>query len=131
MVSRPVLLAAHLLGKLYRMGDSVVRALDRVDLEIGAGEFAVVAGPSGSGKSTLLHLLGALESADAGRVEVEGRDLAALSEHAGVPYDRPGAGAPPEVVELAVAGDRMGAIRKYRELTGAGLEEASGVVEGL
>lgn len=57
--------------------------------------------------------------------------LAALSEHAGVPYDRPGAGAPPEVVELAVAGDRMGAIRKYRELTGAGLEEASGVVEGL
>ncbi len=81
-MSRPVLFAAHLLGKLYRMGDSVVRALDRVDLEVGAGEFAVVAGPSGSGKSTLLHLLGALESADAGRVEVEGRDLTALSEHA-------------------------------------------------
>ncbi len=80
-MSRPVLFAAHLLGKLYRMGDSVVRALDRVDLEIGAGEFAVVAGPSGSGKSTLLHLLGALESADAGRIEIEGRDLTALSEH--------------------------------------------------
>ncbi len=54
-----------------------------------------------------------------------------LSDRAGVPYDQPGAGAPPEVVELAVAGDRMGAIRKYRELTGAGLDEASAVVEGL
>ena len=57
--------------------------------------------------------------------------LAVLSDRAGVPYDQPGAGAPPEVVELAVAGDRMGAIRKYRELTGAGLDEASAVVEGL
>ena len=61
---------------------------------------------------------------------IEGQ-LAVLSERAGVPYERPGAGAPPEVVELAAAGDRMGAIRKYRELTGAGVEEASKVVEGL
>ena len=57
--------------------------------------------------------------------------MAAVSQAAGVPYDRPGAGAPPEVVELAAAGDRLGAIRKYRELTGAGGEEARKVVEGL
>lgn len=57
--------------------------------------------------------------------------IAVLSDRAGVPYDRPGAGAPPEVAELAAAGDRMGAIRKYRELTGAGAEEATKVVEGL
>lgn len=61
---------------------------------------------------------------------IEGQ-LAAVSERAGVPYDRPGAGAPPEVAELAAAGDRMGAIRKFRELTGAGIEEATKVVEGL
>jgi ABC-type lipoprotein export system ATPase subunit len=75
----PVFRAAAL-AKRYRMGDSEVRALDGVDLEIRGGEFAVVAGPSGSGKSTLLHLLGGLDRADAGRVEVEGRDLTALSE---------------------------------------------------
>jgi putative ABC transport system ATP-binding protein len=75
----PVFRAAAL-AKRYRLGDTDVRALDGVDLEIAAGDFAVVAGPSGSGKSTLLHLLGGLDRADGGRVEIEGRDLAALSE---------------------------------------------------
>jgi putative ABC transport system ATP-binding protein len=69
------------LAKRYRLGETEVRALGGLDLEIAAGDFAIVAGPSGSGKSTLLHLLGALDFPDGGRVEVEGRDLAALSEH--------------------------------------------------
>jgi len=64
----------------YRSGASEVAALAGVDLEIAAGEIAVVAGPSGSGKSTLLHLLGALDAADAGRVLFEGADLGALAE---------------------------------------------------
>jgi putative ABC transport system ATP-binding protein len=68
------------LTKRYRLGESDVLALAGIDLAIAPGEFAIVAGPSGSGKSTLLHLLGALDSPDSGRVEVEGRDLAALSE---------------------------------------------------
>jgi putative ABC transport system ATP-binding protein len=68
------------LAKSYRLGETEVRALAGVDFEIAAGELAIVAGPSGSGKSTLLHLLGGLDAADAGRVEVEGRDLAALGE---------------------------------------------------
>ncbi len=79
--ARPPVFRAVALARRYRLGESEVRALDGVDLEIAAGELAIVAGPSGSGKSTLLHLLGALDRADAGRVEVEGRDLAALSEH--------------------------------------------------
>ena len=57
--------------------------------------------------------------------------LVVLSERAGVPFDDPAGDAPPEVVELARAGDRMGAIMKYRELTGAGLDEARAVVEAL
>ena len=66
--------------RTYRLGDATVRALDGVSLEIGAGELVVVAGPSGSGKSTLLHLLGTLDDPDGGRVLVEGRDVATLSE---------------------------------------------------
>ena len=80
MAAAPVFRAVAL-AKRYRLGDSEVAALAGVDLAVAPGEFAIVAGPSGSGKSTLLHLLGALDAPDAGRVEVEGRDLASLSEH--------------------------------------------------
>ena len=76
----PAVFSAHGLARSYLLGDAEVRALDGIDLEIDAGELVVVAGPSGSGKSTLLHLLGALDTPDAGRVAVEGRDLAALTE---------------------------------------------------
>ncbi|HVY96675.1 MAG TPA: hypothetical protein VHA54_06915 [Solirubrobacterales bacterium] len=57
--------------------------------------------------------------------------LAILSEQAGVPYTAPSQEAPAEVVELVQAGDRVGAIRKYRELTGCGMDEAKEVVAGL
>ena len=59
------------------------------------------------------------------------KQLALVSEKVGIPFEDPAASAPPEVVELAHAGDRMGAIRRYRELTGAGLEEAGALVETL
>jgi len=57
--------------------------------------------------------------------------LAVLSEKAGVPYDAPGADVPGEVIDLAAQGDRMGAIKKYRELTGAGIEEAQEAIAKL
>jgi len=62
------------------------------------------------------------------RIEAQ---LALLSQKAGVPFEDPAASAPPEVLELVRAGDRMGAIRKYRELTGAGMQEAQELVETL
>ncbi len=76
----PALFSTVALEKRYALGEGVVAALAGVDLAIRPGEFAVVAGPSGSGKSTLLHLLGALDLADSGRVEIEGRDVVRLSE---------------------------------------------------
>ena len=49
------------LYKLYRVGDSIVRALNGVDFDIYEGEFCAIVGTSGSGKSTLLNMLAGLE----------------------------------------------------------------------
>jgi ribosomal protein L7/L12 len=57
--------------------------------------------------------------------------LGALSEQAGIDYEAPMAEVPQEVVELAEAGDAMGAMKRYRELTGAGADQAREVVQGL
>jgi putative ABC transport system ATP-binding protein len=65
--------------KIYGSGDVAVHALRGVDLVIRAGEFTAMAGPSGSGKSTLLNLIGGLDTATDGRVEVDERDIGALS----------------------------------------------------
>jgi putative ABC transport system ATP-binding protein len=66
--------------KGYGHDETLVRALDGINLELHRGEFVVVAGPSGSGKSTLLQLLGALDRPSAGTVQFEGRDLAAQGD---------------------------------------------------
>jgi putative ABC transport system ATP-binding protein len=65
--------------KSYGTGSTEVRAVTDVTLSIAAGEFIAVMGPSGCGKSTLLHLAGALEQPSAGRVLVNGRDLAEMT----------------------------------------------------
>ncbi len=65
--------------KHYRMGEVEVPALRGANLEIHQGEFTVFAGPSGSGKTTLLNLVGLLDTASKGRVEIEGQDVASLS----------------------------------------------------
>jgi putative ABC transport system ATP-binding protein len=76
----PPIFRARGLGRTFLLGGNVVRALAGVDLEVACGEVLLIAGPSGSGKSTLLHLLGTLDRPDAGRLEIEGRDVGALSE---------------------------------------------------
>jgi putative ABC transport system ATP-binding protein len=65
--------------KSFGHGSTEVRALTDIDLDVAPGEFVAVMGPSGCGKSTLLHLGGAIERPNAGRVEVDGRDLSDLS----------------------------------------------------
>jgi putative ABC transport system ATP-binding protein len=66
----------------YRRGDSVVRAVNGIDLTVGAGEFIALEGPSGSGKSTLLQLLGTLDRPDGGEIFFEGLPLHTLGDGA-------------------------------------------------
>jgi putative ABC transport system ATP-binding protein len=61
-------------------GTPPVAALDGVTFTVGAGDLLGVVGPSGSGKSTLLHIMGTLDRATGGRVEVVGHDVADLSD---------------------------------------------------
>lgn len=65
--------------RVFRLGDSEVHALRRLDVCIAAGEYVAVMGPSGSGKSTLLNLLGLLDRPNAGTYRLEGRDVTTLS----------------------------------------------------
>ena len=64
--------------KVYRVAETGVVALGGVDLDIAAGEFLAVVGPSGAGKSTILNLIGGLDRASAGSVEIDGVDLGLL-----------------------------------------------------
>ncbi len=80
-MARPVI-AASLLRRHYSLGGGTVRALDGVSLSVAAGEFVAVQGRSGAGKSTLLHVLGLLETPDAGDYSLDGQPTATLTEPA-------------------------------------------------
>lgn len=67
------------LRKYYGKGDTMVRALDGVDLEIERGKFTAIIGTSGSGKSTLLNMLGGLDIPTAGSVKIGSTELAKLN----------------------------------------------------
>jgi putative ABC transport system ATP-binding protein len=76
------------LSRHYQMGETLVRALDGVSLEIAAGDFVALLGASGSGKSTLLNLLAGLDRPTGGSVVVMGRDLAKMSREQLAQYRR-------------------------------------------
>ena len=74
-----ILTASHL-KKYYGKDESLVKALDDVNVSIEEGQFAAVIGTSGSGKSTLLNMLGGLDVPTSGRVQIEGNKLEEMSE---------------------------------------------------
>ncbi len=76
---KPIITAEHL-GKTYRSGKLQVQALRDVSFAVEPGEFVAIVGPSGSGKSTLFHILGGLTQATSGSVQIDGVDLAPLSD---------------------------------------------------
>src|SRR5246500_3877835 len=76
------MLSIRQLCRSFREGGQVHRVLERADLEVRRGETVAVTGRSGSGKSTLLNLISGIDHADAGTVEIDGRDVTAMREPA-------------------------------------------------
>ncbi|GEL99566.1 ABC transporter ATP-binding protein [Cellulomonas terrae] len=79
-MSAPVIASAHDLVKVYGAGETSVRALDGVDVELVRGELTAIMGPSGSGKSTLMHCLAGLDRPTSGTVVVDGQTVSSMSE---------------------------------------------------
>jgi len=67
-------------SKVYEVGQTRLRALDDVSLDISPGEFALIVGRSGSGKSTLLNMLAGLERPTKGKIRIAGKQIERLSE---------------------------------------------------
>jgi putative ABC transport system ATP-binding protein len=83
-----LLIRTRALSRHYQVGQQPVIALERVDLDVGRGEFVALVGPSGSGKSTLLNLLGGLDRPGSGTLHVSNLELAGAGEAQLVRYRR-------------------------------------------
>tara|TARA_Y100000310_G_scaffold307978_1_gene350626 strand:+ start:554 stop:1258 length:705 start_codon:yes stop_codon:yes gene_type:complete len=66
--------------KSYQMGDSLLHAAKKIDLDIKEGELIAVVGPSGAGKSTIMNLIGCLDIPTKGRILLDGRDISKMNE---------------------------------------------------
>ena len=80
------ILKAVNLRKIYGQGETEVRALDGINLEVEKGEFVAIVGTSGSGKSTLLHIIGGLDNPTSGQVIVDGQNLSHIHEKVPMNY---------------------------------------------
>ncbi len=78
-MTRPVI-ELHAVSKVYGSGDTVVRAVDRVDLVVERGDYVAVMGASGSGKSTLMNIIGCLDAPTSGRYLLDGVDVRRLDD---------------------------------------------------
>ncbi|MFA5061491.1 MAG: ABC transporter ATP-binding protein [Candidatus Pacearchaeota archaeon] len=79
-MERKELIKLKEVAKFYRMGDSVVKALNNIQLKIYEGEFVAIMGPSGSGKSTCMNLVGSLDTPTKGVIYLDNQDISTLHE---------------------------------------------------
>ena len=78
MSPAPMLIQAQSVSREYRLGETVIRAVDAVSLNVEQGEFLALLGSSGSGKSTLLSMMAGLDRPTSGAIRVQERNLAEL-----------------------------------------------------
>lgn len=77
----PLVIDIEGITREYTMGDTTIRALRGVTLQIHRNEYLAIMGPSGSGKSTLMNMLGCLDTPSAGRYEFAGKNVAIMSDN--------------------------------------------------
>lgn len=75
-------------SKYYKMGETIIKANEKINFSIEKGEVAVILGPSGAGKSTVLNILGGMDSCDEGKVVVDGTNIATFSDKELTTYRR-------------------------------------------
>jgi putative ABC transport system ATP-binding protein len=80
MAEKP-LIEFRSVSKYYYMGDSVVRAADRISLAVNRGEFVAIVGQSGSGKSTCMNIIGCLDIPTSGEYLLDGRNVGELKKN--------------------------------------------------
>ena len=78
-MSAAPLIVARGLCKYYASGEARFAAVDHISLDVAAGDYVALVGASGSGKSTLMHMLGCLDTPDAGHLSIAGHETAALA----------------------------------------------------
>ncbi|MEZ4708827.1 MAG: ABC transporter ATP-binding protein [Caldilineaceae bacterium] len=79
--SKPPVIEMHDITKIYKMGDTEVRALNGVSLTIHEGEYVAIIGTSGSGKSTLMNMIGLLDKPTSGNYAIRGAETSRLSQN--------------------------------------------------
>jgi putative ABC transport system ATP-binding protein len=77
---QPDLIRLNQISRIYQVGDQTIHALDKIDLDIGAGEFVAIMGRSGSGKTTLLNILGCMDRPDTGAYFLENEEVSAMDD---------------------------------------------------
>ena len=76
-------------SKVYRMGQTEMRALDHISFSVEKGELCVIVGPSGAGKTTLLNILGGMDAPTEGTILLDGREISAQPRADPAPVPKP------------------------------------------
>src|SRR3981081_4951182 len=101
MPAAPMLIEAESVSREYRLGETIIRAVDAVSLAIEKGEFLALLGSSGSGKSTLLSMMAGLDRPTSGAIRVRERNLAELEADEIARYRRETVGVGVESVNIS------------------------------